>query len=177
VHNKRKNSSFNWSSKTTTINFHLVAFNLDSNLLSQMLKLIKKTEVVRTNKIRKNPNFNYKKKRSILSRKSRENTRLFVYIYLLSSVKENTRLFVYIYLLSSVKLTCSPFYTKETCWKNKMRPKTLMTKTNYSKITKWSYKLSKGFSISTLEKSFIEISNCITLLLIRIWSVKSLILV
>jgi hypothetical protein len=81
------------------INFHLVAFNSDSNLLSQMLKLIKKTEVVRTNKIRKNPNFKYKKKRSILSRKSRENTRLFVYIY----------------LLSSVKLTCSPFYTKETC--------------------------------------------------------------
>ena len=81
------------------INFHLVAFNSDSNLLSQMLKLIKKTEVVRTNKIRKNPNFNYKKKRSILSRKSRENTRLFVYIY----------------LPSSVNLTFNPFYTKETC--------------------------------------------------------------
>lgn len=136
MHNKRKNSSFNWSSKTTTINFHLVAFNSDSNLLSQMLKLIKKTEVVRTNKIRKNPNFNYKKKRSILSRKSRENTRLFVYIY----------------LLSSVNLTFNPFYTKETCWKNKMRPKAGTTKTSYSKITKWSFKLSKGFSISTLGK-------------------------
>jgi hypothetical protein len=62
------------------INSHLVGFSLDFNLLSPMLKLIKKTEVVRTNKIRKNPNFKLSKKLLIHLPKSKENTKIFAYI-------------------------------------------------------------------------------------------------
>ena len=80
-----------------TINFHQVEFSLDFNHPSQMLKLIKKTEVVRINKIRKKVKFKFKINLLILSPKS----------------KENINLYAFTFLLSFVNLICNLIYIKE----------------------------------------------------------------